>query len=80
MNYLLNIFKIISLKAKDENILEFILNKIIDFYYQTIHECININLKSLPSTEGFKYDFVEDLYIFLQYLFEHLFLCFFLFL
>ena len=63
MNYLLNIFKIISLKTKDEKILEFILNKIIDFYYQTIHECININLKSLPSTEGFKYDFVEDLYI-----------------
>ena len=63
INYLLNIYKIISLKTNDENILLFILNKTFEFYYQTINDCININLKWIPSTEGFQVDFVEDLYI-----------------
>ena len=63
INYLLNIFKIIALKCNDEDILRFILNKIFEFYYQTINDCISINLKNLPSTEGFKIDLVEDLYI-----------------
>ena len=63
INYLLNIFKIISLKTNDENILAFILNKIFEFYYQTIDECLHVNLKYLPATEGFQADFVEDLYI-----------------
>ena len=63
INFLLNIFKIISLKTNDENILVFILKKIFEFYYQTIDDCIHINLKYLPSTEGFQADFVENLYI-----------------
>jgi len=63
INYFLNIFKIISFKTNDENILSFILNKSFEFYFQTINDCININLKSLPVTEGFQADFVEDLYI-----------------
>ena len=63
INYLLNIFKIISSKNLDENIASIILNKIIEFYYNTINDCININLKSLPSTEEFKADLVEDVYI-----------------
>ena len=63
INYLLNIYKIVSLKNNDEDILLFILNKIIEFYYQTINDCISINLKSLPPTEGFQIDFIEDLYI-----------------
>ena len=63
INYLLNIFKIISLKTNDENVLLFILNKILEFYYQTIKDCIEINLKWIPSTEGFHVDLVEDLYI-----------------
>ena len=63
INYLLNIFKIISLKTNDENVLLIILNKIFEYYYQTIKDCIDINLKWIPATEGFQVDFVEDLYI-----------------
>ena len=63
INYLLNIYKIISQKTDDITLLLFILNKIFDYYYQTINECISINLKSLSSTEGIRVDSVEDLYI-----------------
>ena len=63
INNLLNIYKIISQKIEDKNILIFILNKIFEYYYQTINECIIINLRGLPSTEGIKVDLVEDLYI-----------------
>ena len=63
INYLLNIFKLISQKTEDKNILLFILNKIFEYYYQTINECISINLKSLSSKEGIRVDIVEDLYI-----------------
>ena len=63
INYLLNIYKIISQKTDDKDILSFILNKICEYYYQTINECISINLKSLSSTEGIRVDSVEDLYI-----------------
>ena len=63
INYLVNIFKIISTKNLDESIALNILNKIIKFYYQTINDCININLKKLSSTGEFKVDLVEDLYI-----------------
>ena len=63
INYLLGIFKIISQKIEDKNILLFILNKIFEYYYQTIRECISINLRKLPSTEGIRIDIIEDLYI-----------------
>ena len=63
INYLLCIFKNVSMKTNDEAILVFILNKIFEFYYQTINDCNNINLKLLPPTEGFQTNLVEDLYI-----------------
>ena len=63
INYLLNIFKIISLKTEDNETLIFLLNKIIEFYYQTVNECISINLKSLSSIGNITVDLVEDLYI-----------------
>ena len=63
INYLLGIFKIISQKTEDKNLLSFILNKIFGYYYQTIEECISINLRGLPSTEGIRVDMIEDLYI-----------------
>ena len=63
INYLLSIYKIISQKTNDTNALLFILNKLFEYYYEIINECISINLKSLPSTEGFPVDLVEDLYI-----------------
>ena len=63
INYLLSIYKIISPKTNDTNTLLYILNKLIKYYYGIINECISINLKSLPSTEGFPVDLLEDLYI-----------------
>ena len=63
IKYILNIFKIISLKTRDINVLLFILNKLIEYYYETIKECISINLKNLPPTDGIQVDLIEDLYI-----------------
>ena len=63
INYLLNIYKIISQKTVDNDVLSFILSQIFEYYYQTINECISINLKNLSSTEGIRVDSVEDLYI-----------------
>ena len=63
INYLLNIFKIIAIKIDDQDILLTILKKIFEFYYKTINDCISLNLKSIPLTEGFQIDSVEDLYI-----------------
>jgi hypothetical protein len=63
INYLLSIYKIVAQKTNDENVLLFILNKLFEYYYEIINECISINLKSLPSTSGFPVDLVEDLYI-----------------
>ena len=63
INYLLNIYKKITLKTNDKDILIFILKKIFDYYYQTIIECVSINLKELPSTDGVYADQIEDLYI-----------------
>ena len=62
-NYLLSIYKIVAQKTNDTNVLLFILNKLFEYYYEIINECILINLKSLPSTNGFPVDLVEDLYI-----------------
>ena len=64
INYLLGIFKIISQKTSDKNILQFILNKLFEYYYQTIEECISNNLRILPSNEGLKIDNIENLYIY----------------
>ena len=63
INCLLNIFKIISQKTEDNDTLIFILNKIIEFYYQTVNECISVNLESLSSNGAIRADLVEDLYI-----------------
>ena len=62
-NYLLSIFKIISLKTNDKNSLDFILKKIFDIYYQIIFDCIYVNLKYLSSIEIFKIDSIENLYL-----------------
>ena len=63
INYLLCIFKIVSQKINDKDNLLFILKKSFDYYYQTIKECISINLNDLPSTDGVSIDEIEDLYI-----------------
>ena len=63
INYLLNIYKIICQKTEDNDTLIFILNKIFEYYYQTVNECISLNLKGLSSIEGIRVDLVEDLYI-----------------
>ena len=61
INYLLNIYKIISEKSNEQN--EFILNKIIEYYYLMIKESIDLNLKKLPFAEGTKVKQIEELYI-----------------
>ena len=61
INYLLNIYLIVSQRSFDPNILLFILSKVIEYYYLIIKENIYINLKSL-SSKGMEIYLVEELY------------------
>ena len=62
INYLLSIFVIIAQKTDNEDNKLFILNKSFYYYYQTIKECISINLRDLPSTDGVSVNEIENLY------------------
>ena len=63
IKYLLNIFSILLEKSNDKSIVLFIVNKIIDFYYITINQCINIELKTLQSQGEINAGKVENLYL-----------------
>ena len=63
INNLLNIYKIISKKTEDKNILLIILNNLLEYYYKIVQESVSINFKNLSSTENINIDKVEDLYI-----------------
>ena len=63
INYLLNIYQIISEKTKDKDILLFLLNKLIEYYYNIINESININFKTFSSMEGMDSNAIKELYI-----------------
>ena len=63
INYLLNIYKIVSERTKDKDILLFILNKLIEYYYNITNESININFKYYQSLEDMDSNSVKELYI-----------------